>query len=360
MSLRTIFFSVLIFLSSSLATPATLATETILSYKIFSPEKNVLDLLTDRAEIIRKEGDDFILYVTKENNNWFQKLLTEKKLESSLLSNDVNLELKNASLVSGYKNSTEVNAVVDNWLKAYPGVLSKVEYGISANKKPLLVYVFKPVGTESLPAPKKVLVTAATHGDELITVEVLLKQMEFIFSNIATNTRLQSALKDKWLYFIPVVSPDSYDRRERYVEGKDPNRAYPWPENTNSRQRVSVIESLMSFTDKEKFSATLDLHAYGQMVMFPWGYTTKAPDAQDVPVFETVVAEMSRENNYKHGQISTTIYVARGSSADYYYWKNKTKALAVEIGKEKIPRIEKLPAILKETEEMFYRFYEGI
>lgn len=349
----------LLFLSS-LVSFSSLA-ETLLSYKVFAPEQKELEILSEKTEIIKREGRDFVLYVTKENDLWFKGFVTAKKLSTVLITGDVNFELKSEALSNGYKNYGEVISLMDQWVKDYPNLFSKLEYGVSGNKKPLLAYLYKPVGASKNEGDiKKILLTAATHGDELITVEILLKQIEFVLKNAESNQRLQNALKDKWIYFIPVVSPDSYDRRERYVEGKDPNRAYPWPENANARGRVSVIDSLMLFTDQQKFHATLDLHAYGQMVMYPWGYTTKAPDSRDVPVFNAVVAEMSRENNYTHGQISTTIYVARGSSADYYYWKNKTKALAVEIGKEKIPRIEKLPAILKETDEMFYRFYEGI
>jgi hypothetical protein len=67
---------------------------------------------------------------------------------------------------------------------------------------------------------------------------------------------------------------------------------------------------------------------------------------------------MAKDNQYKAGQISTTIYVAEGSSADYFYWKSGTKAVAVEIGKEKIPHWNKIPAITNEAREMIWTFLE--
>lgn len=334
--------------------------ETLFSYKVFSTNQKILEELTARTEIVAKENAGYLIYVRKENVQWFKRFVLKNNVRSQLLSQDINADLKNESFTNGYKKFADVQTVMEGWLKQYPENIKKIEYGFSTDKKPLSAYIFKSTGFNSNSAVKKVLITAATHGDELITVEVLLKQIEYILQNNSTDQRLHNSLKDKLVYFIPVVSPDSFERRERYVDGKDPNRAYPWPTEANLNQRVGVIDSLISFSDREKFSASLDLHAYGQMVMYPWGFTTKAPAVEDIPVFDSIVAEMSRENHYKSGQISTTIYVARGSSADYYYWKNKTKAIAVEIGKQKIPRIEKLPEILTETNEMFYRFFETI
>jgi hypothetical protein len=93
--------------------------------------------------------------------------------------------------------------------------------------------------------------------------------------------------------------------------------------------------------------------------MYPWGYTDITPKSStDVSIMSDIVSSMARENDYQHGQISTTIYVAKGNSADYYYWKNQTRAIAVEIGDDKIPPISKLSNYLDETHEMFFKFME--
>ncbi len=47
---------------------------------------------------------------------------------------------------------------------------------------------------------------------------------------------------------------------------------------------------------------------------------------------DMVAAKMASTNGYAYGAIASTIYIAKGSSADYHYWKTKSLSLAVEMG----------------------------
>lgn len=345
-NLSILFFSFLLSLSIS--------AETIRHYLLKNPNSIVLNQVAESFEIVKRSGDDFEVYVLAEKSKLFEGIA--KKY--TLISADVNASLKDEQLTNQYKDYSGVTHFLGDLVRTQSRSFSEIEYGKSSTGNSLKAYVFNPFQLESHLA-KKILITAATHGDELVTVEVLLAHIKTMVENFSTDQRLQNALKDKVIYFIPVVSPDSFNKRQRYVEGRDPNRAYPWPENENLRQRVGVIDQLMSYFQQEKFYSSLDLHAYGEMVMYPWGYTTKAPDSAVKTVFDQAVFDMSRENNYKHGQISSTIYVAKGNSADFYFWKYKTFALAAEIGKEKIPNYAKIPQYVNETKEMMYRYFEA-
>lgn len=338
----------------SLFLSLSISAETIRHYLLKNPSSVILNKVAENYEIVKRSGLDFEVYVLAEKSKSFESL--SKKF--TLISADVNADLKVEQFVNQYKDYSGVTHFLGDLVRTQSQFFSEIEYGKSVSGNSLKAYVFNPFQLENHLA-KKLLITAATHGDELVTVEVLLAHIKTMVENFSTDQRLQNALKDKVIYFIPVVSPDSFNKRQRYVEGKDPNRAYPWPENENQRQRVGVIDQLMSYFQQEKFYSSLDLHAYGEMVMYPWGYTTKAPDSQAKSVFDQAVFDMSRENNYKHGQISTTIYVAKGNSADFYFWKYKTFALAAEIGKEKIPNYAKIPQYVNETKEMMYRYFEA-
>jgi len=173
------------------------------------------------------------------------------------------------------------------------------------------------------------------------------------------NTRLSRMVTDHELWVLPMVNPQGYSRRTRYAGGfTDPNRDYPYPDDPNV-QSVDCIDLLRKFFHAHDFKGSLDVHAYGKMVMYPWAYTERAPESADVLDFDHLVNSMAEQNGYAAGQISQVIYVAKGSSADYYYWKNRTKAIAVELGTSKVPPISRVPAVVDEAREMVWRFIEN-
>jgi hypothetical protein len=92
--------------------------------------------------------------------------------------------------------------------------------------------------------------------------------------------------------------------------------------------------------------------------MYPWGYTKTPPESKDEVIMSDLVQTMARQNQYKAGQISTTIYIAKGSSADYFYWKKNTQAIAVELANQKVPPYGKIPSIVNEAREMIWTFLE--
>ena len=330
----------------------------LFSFSVFSAEKirsyqvsvNPLKMnkIAAQFEVVKKLPIGFEVYVQEEKLADFLKLAPKAKL--------LELSIHNYDDVKGlnqYRKYADVEADLKALALTYKNVATLETYGVSKQGRNL--YSLKlSTGGDNKP---KLMVTAATHGDELITTEVLFALTNELLAGYETNARLSKILYSRDIYIIPVVSPDSFEKRERYVQGKDPNRAYPWPEKIEN-PTVDVIQAMMNFANKMKFTGSLDLHAYGRMVMYPWGYTRKAPNARDEAGFKDIVQAMARDNQYKAGQISTTIYVAAGSSADYFYWKTGTKAIAAELGREKVPSYTKIPAIVNESREMVWSFLE--
>ncbi len=335
-----------------------LAVSFLFSFNVFSSEKirsyqvsvNPLKMnkIASQFEVVKKLTVGFEVYVQEDNVAEFLKLAPKAKLlERSINNFD---EVKG---LNQYRKFADVEADLKNIATNYKNLATLETYGVSKQGRSL--YSLKlSTGGENKP---KLMVTAATHGDELITTEVLFALTNELLAGYEKNERLSKILNSRDIYIIPVVSPDSFEQRERYVQGKDPNRAYPWPEKLEN-PTVDVIQAMMDFTNKMKFTGSLDLHAYGRMVMYPWGYTKKAPDARDEAGFKDIVQTMARDNQYKAGQISTTIYVAAGSSADYYYWKTGTRAIAAELGNSKVPSYSKIPSIVNESREMVWSFLE--
>lgn len=334
-------------LFSVLLTTTTFASELIRSYRV-SENPLKMDKIARQFEVVKKLEKGFEVYVLEEKVADFLKLAPK----AVLLEKNVHSDYFDKAIV-GYRDF----AKVENDLKAmavnYPKIAGIETYGVTKGGRSM--YALKlSTGGENKP---RLMITAATHGDELITTEVLFSLTNELLAGYGLDTRLTKILDSRDVYIIPVVSPDSFEARERYVQRQDPNRSYPWPENTTNAT-VDVIQAMMDYTNKMKFTGSLDLHAYGRLVMYPWAYTKKVPDSKDETGFIDLVKSMAKDNQYKAGQISKTIYVAEGSSADYFYWKSGTRAIAAELGREKIPHYSKIKVVVNESREMVWTFLE--
>ncbi len=335
----------LLFVSYSL-----FASDSIRSYQVNTTSIKMLEI-ANKFEVVKKLNLGFEVYVKETSVNEFLKIVPNAKL----LERNIHAIFEEKSS-QNYKKFNDVERDLLGLETNYKEITKLITYGQSANGKKL--YALKLDTLVNQGKKPEIMITSATHGDELITVEVLISLMNELLSQYGKDNRITKMLDGRVIYFIPVVSPDSFEMRSRYVEGEDPNRAYPWPEKPKNGN-VGVINSLIEFTNNHQFIGSLDIHAYGKLIMYPWGYTTTAPNGTDASIMQNLVQDMAHDNQYAAGQISTTIYIAKGSSADYYYWKKKTRAIAVEIGNEKVPKYSKIPNVVNESREMIFKFIES-
>jgi murein tripeptide amidase MpaA len=328
------------------------AHEVLQSFLVDSKNQN-LTQISQHFEIKQKKNKFYEVYVLKEKVDEFLKLAPHAKL----LSEDINSELRNKNL-DGYHKYHEVKSLYQKFVKDYPSIVSLEKYGESRKGNELFSLKISDNVTKSENEPK-LLITSATHGDELITVEVQIRLVKELLEKAQTDTRIQNMISNYELYFIPVVNPDGFLRRNRYAGRTDPNRDYAWPERPNKQTKSLCIQNLISFFDKHQFVGSLDIHASGKMVMFPWAYTRESIQASDFNFMDQLTQKMASHNQYKHGPISKVIYVAKGSSADYYYWKYKTVAIAVELTTSKAPRSTRIAGVVDESREMLWTFIES-
>ncbi len=333
------------------------AAEKIRSYKVNANPMR-MNQIADRFEIVKKLDRGFEVYVKEEDVGSFLAIAPRAKLlaldiHSKTISNKSLFERLN---LSKYRKFADVERDLSTIANTYKEIASVETYGVTQEGRNLYALKISSAKTSTTPKPQ-VMVTAATHGDELITVEVLFSLINELLAGYGKDSRLTQMIDGRDIYFIPVVSPDSFEARERYVQGQDPNRSFPWPEKKNNKT-VDCIQAIMNYHSAHNFVGTLDLHAYGRLVMYPWGYTAKSPDAKDEVVFNDLANSMARDNQYTAGQISKVIYVAKGSSADYYYWKKKSQSFGVELSDDKVPAYDSIPKVVDEAREMTWRFLE--
>ncbi len=330
--------------------------ETLSQYHFCSSDRKQLNAVAEKFEMISREGECFDVLVPIEQASNFQHIVPN----AELVALDVNAELKNfegAWTREGYRNFAGVNNSLGQLVKKYPALAHLEQYGATENGLPLFLLKISTAVNGNRLKPK-VIVDAGTHGDELIGVETLLRFVEEMLAKYGTEERFTKLIDGLDITVVPVVNPEGYSRTERYSLGTDPNRDYPWPGDPEHKS-VPCISALRDLFVKQSFVGSLTLHASGSLVMFPWGYTTEPiSDVAKRTEMDNLTTGMSQANGYVHGPIATTIYVARGSSSDYYFWKFNTVAVAIELGHSKIPFFSDIPKVVSEVHESLLVFFE--
>jgi hypothetical protein len=349
----------LLLLLSFFAAPVAGAASPLSSYRLNHPARNEIQAVSRFFEVAGRAGDRFEVLVPAAQAALLHLLAPEAVLEEA----DTGLALRRKlegyrALASDYRyhSLAEVNAWMRNAAAIRPELAEVVSYGSSRGGHPLLALR---LANKALPEPKPaVMITAATHGDEVITTEVLMNLVDRLLQGYGGDPRFTGLLDRLDLYFVPVVNPDGFAERERYETGEDPNRSYPYPEEPG-RTPTPSIGALMKFFEGHSFAGSLDYHAYGEMVMYPWAYTHSSIPADYAGRFHALAASMAENNRYDFGPISDVIYIAPGSSADYYFWKTKSTSFAIEMGQSKAPRPKEIPAYADVQAEPLWRFLES-
>lgn len=325
------------------------------SYWVAPHNDSVMIKVADKFEVVRKLNGGYEILVPLFQTNQLLSLVPE----AQLLELDISSGLKKISRgeLQGYHNFSTVQSHLQSIEANFPQLARIEKYGESMEGRPLLsLKLSGPLSNKLRPA---ILLTAATHGDELITVEVLFGLLDSLIARYGKEPRLTALLDQYEIYFIPVVNPDGYIRTERYANGIDPNRDYPWPQDPNHKANP-CISGLMKFYETHQIKASIDFHAFGEMIMYPWAYTYDSLPSLEDATFDRITTQMADFNGYVHGQISKVIYVAKGSSADYFHWKHHAWALGIEVGNQKIPAASEIAEVIKANSDSTWTFIESI
>lgn len=333
--------------------------EHILSSWLFKPtDEATLAALAERYELVHKHGDRWEINVPANEREAFLRAAPNAELLDADLAATLRNQLAMDPLAfAGYRSPAEVQAVLERLVADHPDIAQLERYGTSEQGRPLYALKLSDNVATDEDEPELML-TSATHGDEIITVEVLLTLIEEMVAGYGTDPRFSAMIDDHELYVIPVVNADGFAARARYAGGVDPNRDYPWPEMP-TRTSTACIRDLIAFFHTRDFAGSLDLHASGKLVMYPWAYTRTSVDSGDAQTMDALGRAMAAENRYTVGPIARVIYVAKGSSADYYYWKNRSIAMAAELTTSKAPPTSQIPSVVNEARHMLWTFIEG-
>lgn len=220
--------------------------------------------------------------------------------------------------------------------------------------------------------PPGVLFDGLHHGLEHLSLEMTLGIMGWLLNGYGHDATINRLVSTRAIYIIFDVNPDGAAadiaggrfhqwRKNRQpgpggVIGTDLNRNYadhwgccglvsarpssPYYRGTapfsapETRAVRDFVRSLV-FGGRQQVRVAITFHSSGRLVMWPYGYTTRAIPtdmrADDHAVFVAMGQAMARRNGYQPEQASR-LYVDSGTARDWYYGSQGIFAYTFELG----------------------------
>jgi hypothetical protein len=196
----------------------------------------------------------------------------------------------------------------------------------------------------------EVLFDGAVHARELMAAEMPMMLAEYLCEQYAVgDPEIVALLDQNEVYILPITNPDGFlyneqtnpngggmwrkNRRDNGASyGVDVNRNYPYewgcdwgssgvPSDETYRGPSAGSEpetqALMAFINAQDFVVRQSYHTYGELTLYPWGYTTAATPDEDT--FREMAAAMVQYNGYTPGQPGEVLYDVCGGSFDWDY-----------------------------------------
>ncbi|MBU7036460.1 MAG: hypothetical protein HXS52_00895 [Theionarchaea archaeon] len=201
---------------------------------------------------------------------------------------------------------------------------------------------------------------ALHHARECATVEVAMYIINQLTDNYGSNQTITDLVNNREIYIVPIINPDGkvYDDSGGYSGsglswrknrqpcdggiGTDLNRnySYGWGGSGSSGYCTSdtfrgyeAFDAPETAVVRDFFNAHPDInvlltyHSYGELVLWPWGYTYDAiSDASDRKVHETMGAKYASYVGYT-AQQSADLYLASGTTDDWSYGVTQNDAM---------------------------------
>lgn len=307
-------------------------------------------------------GHNVDVHVHKSNVDDVRAMLEKNNIAFGIMINDVE-DLLNEEEVSNQKNAfygsfdynkynqwTDIKMELQNLARSYRGKASLFQVGKTYEGETQLGLKVTNGDGKSKPV---VWIDGGIHAREWISPATVMYFLNKMVTD-DSDRRVAQALAKYDFYFLPVFNIDGYKytfggRRARfwrktrkpygwYCFGADPNRNWDshWQSGvgTSSQCSQDIYRGPSPFSEIEvknvaQYLGTLNLksywnvHAYSQLVLTPWSYTTTLPrDYTEIKRVGDIFAQAVSQRygtSYRVGPPSRILYAVSGGSIDYTY-----------------------------------------
>ncbi|MBI2567550.1 MAG: zinc carboxypeptidase [Candidatus Schekmanbacteria bacterium] len=283
-----------------------------------------------------------------------------------------------------YHSYDEIVAQLSTFATQYAAIAQLSIIGESVEGRDIYVLKISDNAASDEPTEANVLIDGLHHARELIAAEVPLYIAEQLLSGYAQDARITNIVNTRQIWVAPVVNPDGYiyaqtqdswwrkNRKGNYdgSRGVDLNRNYdgaqsgdpagdwggegsshvPWTETYCGTEAFSEPESqaVRDLLKSHPMSGYLTYHSYGELVLWPWGYT--AGPTPDDARYKAVGTELARRipslsgGTYEPLQ-GYDLYPTTGTSDDWGYGGAGALSFTIELGQEFAPSATKIDQI---------------
>jgi hypothetical protein len=255
--------------------------------------------------------------------------------------------------------------------RANPDVVKEEVIGKSVLGQPIMAYkVTNDARDLRDGARPAVLYNAVQHAREWIAAEVERRLFEYVVSHKNDNSGqgIKQLLRDRELWFVPIVNPDGYDwtfvsaqtrlwrknLRDNDGDGQitnqdgvDPNRNWPvkWNYDLEGASADVTAEtyhgtgpasepevsSLRTLEKRIGFTFQIDYHSFAKLILYPEGWQVETP-ATDVPL----LAALAGDDDHPaiagfDPDVSAELYTTNGDITDDSLKAFGTQAYTVEL-----------------------------
>jgi carboxypeptidase T len=259
---------------------------------------------------------------------------------------------------SGYHDYAEMQAELDKAAKAYPQIMQKLSLGKSYEGRdmPLIKISDNVAKDENEP---EILYDSHQHAREHLTVEMALYLVKTFTQGYNKDPRITKLVNGREIWIAPDMNPDGgeYDltggryhnwRKNRQptsggYKGVDINRnwgykfaccdgsspvvsseTYHGPAAFSAPETQRLRDFVLSrrIGGVQQIKAALDFHTYSELVLWPYGYTTKSTaaglGADQQKTFAALGGAFAKSNGYTPEQ-SSSLYITDGSIIDWLW-----------------------------------------
>lgn len=274
-----------------------------------------------------------------------------------------------------YYTYAEMVQELDQIVSAYPNIVQKASLGTTWQGREIWAMKISDNVIQQ-EAETRVLIDAVHHAREPIGCSICMDFIHYLVDNYGINDTATTIVNNDEVWIVPVTNPDGYVFNETYDDpwgngwrkncrdnnggGFDPaddgvdlnrNYGYQWGYDDIGSSPIPTAEDYRgpsAFSEPEtqahrilanadSFMYALDYHAYGNYLLYPWGYINQlTPDSLLYKAMaETMTTIIGLPNNYPYGTPYQTVgYNANGGSFDWLYGEQTEKPKCIAFSSE--------------------------